>query len=94
MKNQTRYKPTASKFSLLRRFATSFRHIWCPNWRGTPAWKINVGCSGPWSHVVSLLYAQLTHRIEAGELDVLLTTVVRIGKALDCPLERFVPKDF
>jgi transcriptional regulator with XRE-family HTH domain len=32
-------------------------------------------------------------RIEAGELDVLLTTVVRIRKALDCPLERLVPKD-
>jgi len=33
-------------------------------------------------------------RIEAGELDVLLTTVVRIKKALNCPLERLVPKDF
>jgi len=32
-------------------------------------------------------------RIEAGELDVLLTTAVRIKKALDCPLERLVPKD-
>jgi transcriptional regulator with XRE-family HTH domain len=32
-------------------------------------------------------------RIEAGELDVLLTTVVRIRKALGCPLERLVPKD-
>ena len=33
-------------------------------------------------------------RIEAGELDVLLTTAVRIGEALDCPLERLLPKDF
>jgi transcriptional regulator with XRE-family HTH domain len=33
-------------------------------------------------------------RIEAGEIDVLLTTVVRIRKALNCPLERLVPKDF
>jgi transcriptional regulator with XRE-family HTH domain len=32
-------------------------------------------------------------RIEAGELDVLLTTVVRIRRALSCPLERLVPKD-
>ena len=32
-------------------------------------------------------------RIEAGELDVLLTTAVRIRKALDCPLDRLVPKD-
>ncbi len=32
-------------------------------------------------------------RIEAGDLDVLLTTVVRIRKALECPLEQLVPKD-
>jgi transcriptional regulator with XRE-family HTH domain len=32
-------------------------------------------------------------RIEAGEIDVLLTTVVRIRKALGCPLERLMPKD-
>jgi DNA-binding XRE family transcriptional regulator len=32
-------------------------------------------------------------RIEAGELDVLLTTAVRIRKALGCPLERLLPKD-
>ena len=31
-------------------------------------------------------------RIEAGEIDVLLTTTVRIQKALACPLERLVPK--
>ena len=34
-------------------------------------------------------------RIEAGELDVLLTTAVRIGRALDCPLARLLPpQDF
>jgi transcriptional regulator with XRE-family HTH domain len=32
-------------------------------------------------------------RIEAGELDVLLTTAVRITKALDCSMERLLPKD-
>jgi transcriptional regulator with XRE-family HTH domain len=32
-------------------------------------------------------------RIEAGEIDVLLTTTVRIRKALACPWERLVPKD-
>jgi transcriptional regulator with XRE-family HTH domain len=31
-------------------------------------------------------------RIEAGESDVLLTTAVRISKALDCPLEKLIPK--
>jgi DNA-binding XRE family transcriptional regulator len=32
-------------------------------------------------------------RIEAGEIDVLLTTTVRIRKALGCPWEQLVPKD-
>lgn len=32
-------------------------------------------------------------RIEAGEIDVLLTTVVRIRKAFGCPLDRLMPKD-
>lgn len=31
-------------------------------------------------------------RIEAGELDVLLTTTVRIQKALGCSLENLIPK--
>lgn len=32
-------------------------------------------------------------RIEAGEIDVLLTTAIRLRKALGCPLERLLPKD-
>ena len=32
-------------------------------------------------------------RIEAGEIDVLLRTTVRIRKALGCPLEKLLPKD-
>ena len=32
-------------------------------------------------------------RIEAGEIDVLLTTVVRIRKAIGCPLYQLLPKD-
>jgi transcriptional regulator with XRE-family HTH domain len=32
-------------------------------------------------------------RIEAGEIDVLLTTAVRISKALNCPLEKLLPED-
>ena len=32
-------------------------------------------------------------RIEAGEIDVLLTTVVRIRKAVGCPLDKLLPKD-
>ena len=32
-------------------------------------------------------------RIEAGEIDVLLTTTVRIRKALDCPLDKLIPRE-
>jgi transcriptional regulator with XRE-family HTH domain len=32
-------------------------------------------------------------RIEAGEVDVLLSTFVRIAEALGCPLSHLVPKD-
>ena len=32
-------------------------------------------------------------RIEAGEIDVLLSTTVRIRKALACPWERLMPKN-
>ncbi|TAK96300.1 MAG: XRE family transcriptional regulator [Verrucomicrobia bacterium] len=33
-------------------------------------------------------------RIEAGEIDVLLSTTARIKKALDCSWERLLPKDW
>ena len=32
-------------------------------------------------------------RIEAGEIDVLLTTALRLRKALGCSLDRLLPKD-
>lgn len=32
-------------------------------------------------------------RIEAGDVDVLLSTFVRIAEALGCPLSRLIPKD-
>jgi DNA-binding XRE family transcriptional regulator len=32
-------------------------------------------------------------RIEAGEIDVLLTTTIRIQKALGCSLEKLLPKN-
>ena len=31
-------------------------------------------------------------RIEAGEINVILATAVRIAKVLECPLEKIVPK--
>ena len=33
-------------------------------------------------------------RIEAGEIDVLLSTIVRIRKALGCSWEKLIPKDW
>lgn len=33
-------------------------------------------------------------RIEAGEIDVLLSTIARIRKALGCPWEKLIPKDW
>jgi len=33
-------------------------------------------------------------RIEAGEIDILLSTTVRIRKALGCALDRLLPKEF
>jgi DNA-binding XRE family transcriptional regulator len=33
-------------------------------------------------------------RIEAGEFDVLLSTTLRIRKAIGCPLEKLIPKDW
>ena len=33
-------------------------------------------------------------RIEAGEIDLLLSTTVRIRKALKCPWEKMVPPDY
>ena len=46
-------------------------------------------------HVAELadLNIRNVQRIEAGEIDVLLTTTVRLAKALGCPLERLVPRD-
>lgn len=32
-------------------------------------------------------------RIEAGEIDVLLSTAVRISRAIGCPLEMLIPKN-
>jgi len=31
-------------------------------------------------------------RIEAGEISVVLATAVRLAQALDCPLEKLIPK--
>lgn len=63
MKNQTRNKPTASKFSLLRQICNFIPpHLVSKLARETGVEKQWRDFT-PWSHVVSLLYAQLTHSL-------------------------------
>jgi DNA polymerase III delta prime subunit len=63
MKNQTRNKPTASKFSLLRQICNFIPpHLVSKLARDTGVEKQWRDFT-PWSHVVSLLYAQLTHSL-------------------------------
>ena len=63
MKKQTRNKPTASKFSLLRQICNFIPpHLVAKLARDTGVEKQWRDFT-PWSHVVSLLYAQLTHSL-------------------------------
>jgi hypothetical protein len=64
MKNQTRHKPTASKFSLLRQLCNFIPPHLVPRLARETSVEDQARTFSPWSHVVSLLYAQLTHRSE------------------------------
>jgi len=63
MKNQTRHKPTASKFSLLRQLCNFIPPHLVPRLARAPGVENQARTFTPWSHVVSLLYAQLTHSL-------------------------------
>ena len=63
MKNQTRYKPTASKFSLLRQLCNFIPPHLVPHLARQTGVEDHARTFSPWSHVVSLLYAQLTHSL-------------------------------
>ena len=63
MKVQTRNQPTASKLSLLRQLCNLIpQHLVSQLARATGNEAHARTCS-PWSHVVSLLYAQVTHSL-------------------------------
>src|ERR1017187_4107000 len=63
MNNQTRHKPTASKFSLLRQLCNLIPNHLVPQLARQTGVKDHARTFSPWSHVVSLLYAQITHSL-------------------------------
>jgi hypothetical protein len=63
MNNQTRHKPTASKFSLLRQLCNFIPPHLVPRLARETGVEDQARTFNPWSHVVSLLYAQLTHSL-------------------------------
>src|ERR1035437_11101850 len=63
MNNQTRHKPTASKFSLLRQLCNFMPPHLVPRLARETGVEDQARTFSPWSHVVSLLYAQLTHSL-------------------------------
>ena len=63
MKNQTQRKPTAAKFSLLRQLCNLIPNHLVPQLVREHAVEERSQTFRPWSHVVSLIYAQLTHSL-------------------------------
>ena len=63
MKKQTRHKPTGSKFSLLRQLCNFIPPHLVPHLARQTGVEDQARTFSPWSHVVSLLYAQLTHSL-------------------------------
>jgi len=63
MKNQTQRKPTAAKFSLLRQLCNLIPNHLVPQLAREHAVEERSRTFRPWSHVVSLIYAQLTHSL-------------------------------
>ena len=63
MKNQTQRKPTRTKFSLLRQLCNFIPNHLVPQLAREHAVEERSRTFRPWSHVVSLIYAQLTHAL-------------------------------
>ena len=63
MKNKTQRKPTAGKFSLLHQLCNLIPAHLVPKLARDTGVDKRSRTFTPWSHVVSLLYAQLTHAI-------------------------------
>ena len=63
MKKKTTAKPTAGKFSLLRQLCNFIPAHLVPKLARATGVEDHARSFSPWSHVVSLLYAQLTHSL-------------------------------
>ena len=63
MKKPTRHKPTASTLSLLRQLCNLIPNHLVPRLARETGVEDQARTFSPWSHLVSLLYAQLTHSL-------------------------------
>jgi hypothetical protein len=68
MNKQTRHKPAASKFSLLRQICNLIPNHLVPQLARTHAVEEKSRTFRPWSHVLSLIYAQLTHALSLNDV--------------------------
>jgi hypothetical protein len=68
MKKQTQRKPTRGKFSLLRQLCNLIPNHLVPQLARTHAVEAKTRTFRPWSHVVSLIYAQLTHALSLNDV--------------------------
>jgi hypothetical protein len=68
MKNQTQRKPTRGKFSLLGQLCNLIPNHLVPQLARAHAVEEKSRTFCPWSHVVSLLYAQLTHALSLDDV--------------------------
>ncbi len=63
MQNQTIHKPTRSRFTLLRQLCNLIPNHLIPRLARQHGVEEKSRTFSPWSHVVSLIYAQLTHAL-------------------------------
>ncbi len=63
MNGRTRHKPAASKLSLLRQLCNLIPNPLVPQLARAADSETKAQTFSPWSHVVSLLYAQVTHSL-------------------------------
>lgn len=68
MKKPTPHKPTRAKFSLLRQLCNLIPNHLVPHLARTHAVEVRSRTFRPWSHVVSLIYAQLTHALSLNDV--------------------------
>jgi hypothetical protein len=68
MQKTTTYKPTRSSFTLLRQLCNLIPNHLVPQLARDTGVDMQARTFRPWSHVVSLLYAQLTHALSLNDV--------------------------